>query len=88
MLWEMQIQLYIIIRHKFEAPAYQTFSSVISVSTFTFVQPGAKNFDLGQVSLSLKVLMKFRGLGTHVAWGKHGKHALRERLELSELLFF
>lgn len=53
-------------------PAYQTFSSVIPGSTFIFVQPGVKNFGLGKASLSLKVLMKFRGLGNHVCVGGWG----------------
>lgn len=51
-------------------PVFQTLSSVDPVCIFIFVQLSVKSFALGKRSLSLKVIMKFRGLRTHEAWGK------------------
>lgn len=51
-------------------PAFQTFSTVIPVSRFIFVQPGVRSFGLGKGWLSLKVQMELRGSRTLAAWDK------------------
>lgn len=59
-----------------------------SCQCFLFAQPGVKNFGLGKGQLSLKLLMKLRGLGAPVAWGE-GEGSLKRRAGagLSPLLF-
>lgn len=44
-----------------------------SCQCFLFAQPGVKNFGLGKGQLSLKLLMKLRGLGAPVAWSERGR---------------
>lgn len=44
-----------------------------SCQCFLFAQPCVKNFGLGKGQLSLKLLMKLRGLGAPGAWGERGR---------------